>query len=263
MNTGKENRMRRLFKNGGTLIVPFDHSLDAGPQPGIEDPAKFTELVSKTDADGILVTPWTLQRIVHKLGNLAVILRLNGCRTCLSKNLTQTDFIATVEQAAQFGADMVVVDVFCGIPNETDFLKMLSKVAVESEKWGIPVMAEMVPLSLLKSQYFGIDKKAEKTGRSISEEIKIISRVGAEHGADVIKTYFPGDIAGFKEACRDATVPIVVAGGPGLKGGDKAVLKMAKESMEGGASGICFGRNVWGHTKPQGMIQALSRIVHD
>jgi DhnA family fructose-bisphosphate aldolase class Ia len=38
---------------------------------------------------------------------------------------------------------------------------------------------------------------------------------------------------------------------------------MVKGAVEGGASGVAIGRNVWGHRDPTSMVKALKMIVHE
>ena len=43
----------------------------------------------------------------------------------------------------------------------------------------------------------------------------------------------------------------------------QGVLKVAKESVEAGAKGIVFGRNVWQNPKMKALVNTLKAIVHD
>ena len=56
-----------------------------------------------------------------------------------------------------------------------------------------------------------------------------------------------------------AIVPVVVLGG--AMGDDPALLKMVKDSMDAGASGIAIGRNVWQHSTEE-EAAAMEAIVH-
>ena len=88
-------------------------------------------------------------------------------------------------------------------------------------------------------------------------------RIGAEVGADVIKTRFTGDIDEFREIVRSAGARVIVAGGPLLGKGDEALLRLAADCVKADADGIIFGRNVWQHPKMEKLIAALCAIVHD
>ena len=44
---------------------------------------------------------------------------------------------------------------------------------------------------------------------------------------------------------------------------DLDILKMVRDAIDVGASGITMGRNIWGHNDIAGMTAALSSIIHD
>jgi fructose-bisphosphate aldolase/2-amino-3,7-dideoxy-D-threo-hept-6-ulosonate synthase len=87
------------------------------------------------------------------------------------------------------------------------------------------------------------------------------ARLGAELGADIVKTNYTGDVTTFKEVVRGCPVPVIIAGGPFVKN-PQDFLKMVHDSLEAGASGISIGRNVFQHRNPFAMTKALSEIVH-
>ncbi len=41
---GKKLRLRRVARNGKILVLPFDHPIYFGIQPGTEDPARLIRL---------------------------------------------------------------------------------------------------------------------------------------------------------------------------------------------------------------------------
>ena len=44
-----------------------------------------------------------------------------------------------------------------------------------------------------------------------------VARIGAECGADIVKTLYTGDIDSFSKIVKSTPVPIVIAGGPKAK----------------------------------------------
>ena len=89
-----------------------------------------------------------------------------------------------------------------------------------------------------------------------------VARVGAEAGADIVKTVYTGDPESFREVVRKCPVPVVLAGGAKVDT-DEAILKMADDVMEAGAMGVTFGRNVFQHSDPTLIVRALKRVVID
>jgi DhnA family fructose-bisphosphate aldolase class Ia len=86
-------------------------------------------------------------------------------------------------------------------------------------------------------------------------------RIAAELGADAIKTEYTGDPETMAEVVEDCPVPVLTLGG--AKGdSEEAVVEAARGAIEGGASGIIFGRNVWQAEDPAKMSASLREAVH-
>ena len=85
------------------------------------------------------------------------------------------------------------------------------------------------------------------------------SRVCAENGAQVIKTYYCDE--GFEKVTAACPVPIVNAGGKKIPELD--ALKMAYSAIDQGACGVDMGRNVFQADDPKAMIKAVKAIVHE
>jgi len=261
MGCGKPLRLRRFFRHTRTVIVPIDHPMFGGPVSGLENPTEVVRQIASTEADGILLSPWALPRLTPVLGQLGVVGRMDGGNTCLGQRIDQTDIVTSVEQALRVGAEMIALNIFIGGENEPEMLKKLAQAAEACATWGIPLMGEMIPASAL-AHHYGKDKERQTYDTSLGDPVTIVSRIGAEFGADIIKTVYSGKPDDFALSVRTATVPIVIAGGP-KTGTDAEFLSMVKDCVVAGAAGACIGRNVWQRPRPEGMIAALCAIVHD
>jgi fructose-bisphosphate aldolase/2-amino-3,7-dideoxy-D-threo-hept-6-ulosonate synthase len=94
------------------------------------------------------------------------------------------------------------------------------------------------------------------------EAVKLAARVGAELGADIVKTNYTGDIDTFKEVVKGCLAPVVVAGGPKMET-SKEVLQMIWEAVQAGGAGASIGRNVFQAPDPTKMVRAIAKIVHE
>ena len=256
---GKQLRLRRLFSRGKTLIVPMDHPVYFGPLPGIEDPVKLVEDVAATPADGVLLTLATLDRAAGAMGSLCAIARIDGTHTRLGSHLIEIDRVSSVEHAVAAGADAAVLNIYVGADNERELLRKLGTTAEECERWGLPLIGEMIPIAALAKHY---GSKEEVDEATLTDQIALAARVGAELGADIIKTNYTGSVESFRKVVSGASVPVIVAGGPcGKTAAD--LLRTVEACMVAGAAGICMGRNVWGRANRRDVLGALCRIVHD
>jgi fructose-bisphosphate aldolase/2-amino-3,7-dideoxy-D-threo-hept-6-ulosonate synthase len=141
------------------------------------------------------------------------------------------------------------VHINVGTDGDNEMLAQLGAVSEACARWGMPLIAMMYP-----------------RGENIknphdAEMIKQVARLGAELGADIVKTNYTGDIKSFREVVESCPVPVIIAGGPKM-GSDKELLQMVHDAMEAGAAGTAIGRNIFQHSDVKGITEAVSRIVH-
>jgi len=91
--------------------------------------------------------------------------------------------------------------------------------------------------------------------------VKIAARVGAELGADIIKTVYTGDKKSFKEVVEGCPAPIVIAGGPKIDS-EESLLKMIEDAIDCGAHGVSIGRNVFQAEDRVAITRKICKIVH-
>lgn len=84
------------------------------------------------------------------------------------------------------------------------------------------------------------------------------SRIAAENGANIVKTYY---CDGFEKVAAACPVPVVIAGGKKLP--ELEALELCYNAINEGAAGVDMGRNVFQSEAPAAMIQAVSAVVHD
>jgi len=261
MSIGKTLRMRRLMKTGRVVIVAVDHGNTAGVVHGLEDPVDVIKMAAQAGADGILVTPGVLEQAIDAVGDLAIILRIDGCVSILGSG--PMELFSSVEHAVRLGADSVVVNATVGAPHETAELKKVGVVASEGRMWGVPVVAEMLSQRMMDNH---MDFSGNGDGGlpvDIANEVALASRIGVELGADAIKTRYPGDPESFRQIVKSTGRPILIAGGPRRGTGLESTLRLVDEMLEVGASGLVFGRTIWQYPEPMAMIRALSAMVHN
>ena len=92
------------------------------------------------------------------------------------------------------------------------------------------------------------------------EVVAHTARIGAECGADIVKTLYTGDIDSFSKVVESIPVPVVIAGGPKAET-DIEVLQMTEDAMNAGAKGVTYGRNIFAHRSPEKIVEALAGII--
>ena len=247
MQTGKKRRLKRIFRDDGrAVIVPMDHGVTVGPVAGLVDMQETTDQLLKGGADAILVHKG-IARVVDA-GRAGLIVHLSAStQLCPDSNCKVQ--VCTVEEALRIGADAVSVHINVGAEREGEMLTKLARVADDCDRCSVPLLAMMYPR--------GPKIQSEHAPDVVAQA----ARLGAELGADIVKTNYTGDVTTFKEVVRGCPVPVIIAGGPFVKN-SQDLLKMVHDSLEAGASGISIGRNVFQHRSPLAMTKALSEIVH-
>ncbi|MGD8793652.1 MAG: deoxyribose-phosphate aldolase [Anaerolineae bacterium] len=241
-------RLNRIFRpSGRALIVAMDHGLLDGPCPGLEDPGQVISQIVAGGADAVLTSYGVARRFARELAPVGLILRADGDVTSLGAADAPPTMRHGVEDALRLGADAIALNGFPGTPYEAATLENIARVAGQAHAWGLPVMAEMVP--------GGFDSPPE--WRTL-ENIALAVRLGAELGADFVKTpYAPG----FEWVVDTCYVPVVILGGA-KRGSEGEMLADIQSAVDAGASGVAIGRNIFQADNPAAMTAAVAAILH-
>jgi len=250
LNIGKAIRMERIMNRntGKTVIVPMDHGVTAGPIDGLLDLSRAVDLVAEGGANAV-IGHIGLPRYGHRHHgkDIGLILHLSAS-TMLSTRPNKKVLINTVENALRMGADGVSIHINIGDEEEPEMLQDFVSIAVVCNYWGMPLIAMMYPRGP------GIKDENDV------EAVKIAARIGAELGADFIKTNYTGDPDSFAKVVEGCPAPVLIAGGSKLK--EEEIFKTIEDAMQVGAKGISIGRNVFQHKNPSLFVKAACSIVH-
>ncbi|MEM2875136.1 MAG: 2-amino-3,7-dideoxy-D-threo-hept-6-ulosonate synthase [Candidatus Hadarchaeales archaeon] len=251
-DVGKRIRLERIIdrRTRHTVIVPMDHGLSMGPIPGIEDMTRVIDKVAEGGANAVVLHKGIVRAGHRGYGkDIGLLIHISGS-TSLGPDPNSKVLVSSVEEAISLGADGISIHVNVGAPNENEQLEQLGRTAEACARWGMPLFAMMYPRGpKIKNQHN-------------PELVAHAARVGAELGADIVKTVYTGSPSTFRKVVRGCPVPIVIAGGPKMST-PREVLEMAHEAMEAGAIGISIGRNIFQHKDPAAMTRALATVVHE
>lgn len=249
---GKAIRLERIMNRDTkrTVIVPMDHGVTLGPVPGLIDMASMVDRVAEGGANAVLghigLPLYGHRRYGRDIG---LILHLMGS-SALSPYPNNKVTLMTVEEALVIGADAVSVHINIGDENDAEMMTVLGNVSRQCIRWGMPLVAMMYPRG-----------KKVKSEHDV-EAVKLVARIGAELGADIVKTNYTGTIESFKEVVQGCPAPLVIAGGPRVET-QEDILQMVWEAIQAGCAGASIGRNVFQAPDPTKMVRALYRIVHE
>jgi len=246
MVTGRQIRLNRILRKGKMLCIPMDHGISNGPIEGLEDPHS---MIYKCETHGLscVIINKGIIKTLPKPAKIGILVHFSSS-TSLSISPNRKMLTGTVEEAVRLGADGVSLHINIGGKEEPEMLEQLGMVAEQCHKWNMPLLAMMYP-------------RGENIKDPHDPEIVAhVARIGAECGADIVKTVYTGDIDSFSKIVKSTPVPIVIAGGPKAKT-DFDVLQMTEDAMRAGAKGVTYGRNIFAHKNPPKIVEALAEII--
>ena len=248
----KTHRLNHIFREDRkTFVMAMDHGNGFNVLPAMKDPGRIISEVARAGADAFLATVGCADKFADSYHGKGMILRLDGGSSFLGSRDKPLETVVGIEDAVRLGADAVISMGYPGSKFESPILCNLSKNIMDCNKWNIPLMAEMLP----RGFEGGEDSRTPAN-------ITFVSRMGAEMGADIIKTEYTGDPESFKELCESVYVPVVILGGS-KKVPEEQLLREIKEALEAGGAGIAMGRNIWNHEDPARYAGAIARIIHE
>jgi fructose-bisphosphate aldolase, class I len=262
LGTGKKARLYRILyqhglRNGTALFLPYDQGLEHGPRdffanPDAGDPRYILRLARQGTFNGIAIQIGLAEKFYWDFaGEVPLILKLNGKTDIPSDAEALSPLHATVADAVRLGADAVGYTLYVGTPaQEADFAQY-RQVRDDAQRLGMPLIVWAYPRGS------AIEAKG---GKDSFYAVDYAARVASELGADVVKVNFPhpekraavkqqydADFSSqqaINAVVRSANRTLLLVSG-GERAGDDAMIEKARQSMEAGATGLIFGRNVW------------------
>ncbi|MBI4541064.1 MAG: fructose-bisphosphate aldolase [Gemmatimonadetes bacterium] len=277
---GKRVRLYRLLyergaRNGTLLALPIDQGLEHGPvdffpNPAAKDPEFQWRLAYEGGYNAIACHYGLARRYLARYaGKVPLILKVNGKTQIPPEDSPLSALTATVEDAVALGADAVGYTLYVGSPRQDEDLRQLLDVRERCDRYNMPLVIWSYPR--------GRDVE-RKGGRDSLYAVDYAARAALELGADVIKLNVPRHTERderqpeayaqldftYEDAMRrvieSAGRAMVLVSGGG-KVSDEELLARVRLSMEAGATGIIFGRNMW--QRPHGEALEITEKVKD
>jgi len=238
-----ENRLSRIIRpDGRTLMLAVDHGYFMGPTTGLE---ALGETVAPLlpYGDSLMLTRGALRQYIPPQIDAPIIMRVSGGTSILNKNLLHEGISVSMEDAIRLNATAVAFSILVGAEFERDTLLAFTQIVDEAERYGIPTLA------------------VTAVGKALVRDAKYLSlasRMAAELGARIVKTYY---CENFERIINTCPVPVVIAGGKKVPEHD--ALTVAYKAIRDGAAGVDMGRNIFQSEDPVAMIRSVRAIVHD
>lgn len=244
LDWGMKKHLSNIFDpvSGNTVMFAFDHGYFMGSVSGLERlDLALPPLMPYFDV--LMGTRGAIRTSVDPACGKAIALRVSCGSSMLDDDLSHEIVGVGIDDAIRMNADCMAVQTFIGADGELASLKNLSKVVDAGMQYSIPTLGVVA-----------VGKDMERTDRFF----KLATRIIAELGCNIVKTYYCDN---FEEVVAACPVPIVVAGGKKLP--EKDALTLAYRAISGGAKGVDMGRNIFQSPHAVEMVQAVRKIVHE
>lgn len=220
--------------------------------PAASDPKYIIRLALEGGFNGIAIHIGLAEKFFWDFaGELPLILKLNGKTDIPSDLHALSPLHAGVKDAVRLGADAVGYTLYVGSPAQQQDFDQLREIRTDAKKYGMPLIVWSYPRGE------AVDAKG---GNNSFYAVDYAARVASELGADVVKVNFPHpelrsnvkkeydrdftDQQAINAVVQSANKTLLLVSG-GEKADEPEMLKKARESMEAGATGLIFGRNIW------------------
>ncbi len=203
-----------------TVMLAIDHGYFQGPTTGLER-VDLSIVPLLGYADALMTTRGMVRSTIPPASGTPIVLRASGGPSIL-RELSDEQIAVSMEDAARINASAVAVQVFIGGEFETQSVRNMTRLVDESQRYGIPVLAVTA-----------VGKELTRDARYL----RLATRICAELGAHVVKTYYCAE--GFDTVAAACPVPLVMAGGKKLP--ELEALTMAYRAVAAGARGAHDG----------------------
>ncbi len=244
LDWGMKKHLSNIFdsKSGNTVMFAFDHGYFMGSTSGLE---RLDIVVPKLlpAIDVLMGTRGAIRTCIPADCGKAIALRVSSGSSMLNDDLSHEVVAVDIEDSIRMNADCLAIQTFIGAQGQLSSIDNISRTINAGMKYSIPVLGVVA-----------VGKDMERTDRFF----KLATRIVAEMGASIIKTYYCDN---FEEVVAACPVPIVVAGGKKLP--EDEALTLAYKSIQGGARGLDMGRNIFQSEHSLEMAFAIRKIVHE
>ena len=243
MDWGLKNRLAKIIKpaDGKAVMLAVDHGYFLGPTERLESPKNTIRPLLKY-CDSLMLTRGVLRTSVDANFPVSVVLRVSGGTSIIGEDLSNEKITTSLKDAIRLNVSALAMSIFVGGKYEHQTIVNLSNLVNEAEEYGIPVLAVTA-----------VGKDMVRDSRYFS----LACRIAAEHGANIVKTYY---CENFEQVVTSCPVPIIIAGGKKIP--ERDALELTFNAIKAGAVGVDMGRNIWQSDYPVPMIKAVRSIVH-
>ena len=250
---GKADLLSKILPGGRGVWIPIDHGVSDYPVQGLEDTESTIKSLISAGVDAIIAHKGVVGHY-HKLcenTKTSMIVHLSASTRHGGSESSNKVLVGSVDEVRKRGGSGVSCQVNMGSEKEPEMMERMGEISRQAVLEGLP----MFGMVYARGPNLNIMEGDLTKGNAHAV------RLAFELGCDAAKTVWTGDKESFTEIANAVPIPILVAGGPST-GDSRAILTMIRDALDSGASGVCMGRQIFGHPQIESIAKAIVMLVH-
>ena len=250
---GKADLLSKILPGGRGVWIPIDHGVSDYPVQGLEDTESTIKSLISAGVDAIIAHKGVVGHY-HKLcenTKTSMIVHLSASTRHGGTESSNKVLVGSVDEVRKRGGSGVSCQVNMGSEKEPEMMERMGEISRQAVLEDLP----MFGMVYARGPNLNIMEGDLTKGNAHAV------RLAFELGCDAAKTVWTGDKESFTEIANAVPIPILVAGGPST-GDSRAILTMIRDALDSGASGVCMGRQIFGHPQIESIAKAIVMLVH-
>ena len=249
----KGELLSKILPNGRGVWVPIDHGVSDYPVEGLVDLESTIKSLISAGVDAIIAHKGLVGHYskLCENSNTSMVIHLSASTRHGGNESTNKVLVGGVDEVLQRGGIGVSCQVNMGSEKEPEMMERMGEISRQALLQGLP----MFGMVYARGPNLNVMEEDSTKGNAHA------ARLAFELGCDAAKTVWTGDKQSFAKITNAVPIPLLVAGGPST-GDSRAILTMIRDALDAGASGVCMGRQVFGHPQVESIARAIVMLVH-
>ena len=249
----KGELLSKILPNGRGVWIPIDHGVSDYPVEGLVDLESTIKSLISAGVDAIIAHKGLVGHYskLCENSNTSMVIHLSASTRHGGNESTNKVLVGGVDEVLQRGGIGVSCQVNMGSEKEPEMMERMGEISRQALLQGLP----MFGMVYARGPNLNVMENDSTKGNAHA------ARLAFELGCDAAKTVWTGDKQSFAKITNAVPIPLLVAGGPST-GDSRAILTMIRDALDAGASGVCMGRQVFGHPQVESIARAIVMLVH-
>ena len=249
----KASRLEKILPNGRGVWIPIDHGASDYPTEGLVDLEGTIKALIRAEVDVILAQKGVVSHFSHLCEGTktSMIIHYSVSTRHGGPQSDNKILVGHADETLSRGGVGVSSQINLGSRWEPEMVERMGELNRQAHQLGLPSFG----MVYARGEHLS-PQKGDLTGGQAHGV-----RLAFELGCDAAKSVWTGDDESFQQVANAAPIPVLVAGGP-ASGQAGEVLDLIHQALNAGASGICMGRQIFGHSQTEELARAVVMLVH-